>query len=468
MNDRSIQIMAILGILQLVLLTAPSVAQTTAFSYQGQLNKAGTPANGNFEMEFKLFDTVTDGNQIGDVVTIGSLPVINGHFTASLDFGSYSFDDVNPRFLEISVRPAGSQDPFVILLPRQPVRSTPFAIQARKAAVADVANNALQLGGIDASEYVTTTSAGNAFIRNGTTMQDNAGFHVVGDGIIRGRAGVGIVPNPGYQFEVQGRTRFLLSQGFIDFGSPNTENGISLSDFGNSRSDIRFNGSRLGLFAGTGTGVPIGGLSIDTAGTVSTTANLGVGTPSPLTRLSINGGPLWTNAQWKASMNLENGAAIGWTPNASGQRYGIGQSSGGLFFFRTNSDFGSIGTSANYSLAITDSGNVVQARENSGLVKAMIYVNSDGTIARCYNGITHQNTGTCGFTTQRNIGSWWIDLGFQIDNRFWSVTPGIGVSNIAAQAHSVGPNILAVKLYLTDVPNNTGENVFRNFMLIVY
>ena len=30
-------------------------AQTTAFSYQGQLNNAGAPAYGNDEMQFKLF-----------------------------------------------------------------------------------------------------------------------------------------------------------------------------------------------------------------------------------------------------------------------------------------------------------------------------------------------------------------------------------------------------------------------------
>ena len=36
-------------------------AQTTAFTYQGKLTDAGNPANGNYDLQFKLFDTVTVG-----------------------------------------------------------------------------------------------------------------------------------------------------------------------------------------------------------------------------------------------------------------------------------------------------------------------------------------------------------------------------------------------------------------------
>jgi hypothetical protein len=36
-------------------------AQTTAFTYQGKLTDAGNPANGNYDLQFKLFDTPTVG-----------------------------------------------------------------------------------------------------------------------------------------------------------------------------------------------------------------------------------------------------------------------------------------------------------------------------------------------------------------------------------------------------------------------
>ena len=39
----------------ILLLSIAIQAQTTAFSYQGHLNNAGAPANGNDEMQFKLF-----------------------------------------------------------------------------------------------------------------------------------------------------------------------------------------------------------------------------------------------------------------------------------------------------------------------------------------------------------------------------------------------------------------------------
>lgn len=467
MTDRSMKLMAIIGILQVALLAATAYPQTSAFSYQGQLNNAGTPANGNFEMEFRLFDAVTDGNQIGEVVAVGSLPAINGHYSTTLDFGADSFDDVSPRFLEISVRPAGNQGPFVVLSPRQPVRSTPFAIQARKAAVADVANNALQLGGIDASAYVTTNSAGNLFIRNGSSTQFNADFNISGQGLIGTSLTIANSPGAGYTLDVGGPSRILTGAGSIAFASPNAESGLTISPHSGNRADVRFNGSRLGLFAGTGTGVPVGGLSIDTAGTVSTTASLGVGTPSPLTRFSVSGGPLWTNAQWKASMNLENGAAIGWTPNASGQRYGIGQSSGGLYIFRTNSDFGNTATPANYSLAVTDAGNVVQARGNNGLVKAMLYVNANGTIIRCYNGIAHLTTGNCGFTVDRfQLGSYMITFGFDVSDRFVSVTPQWGQVNIGAMFTMVG-SAVQVDTFITDV-DRVNSHVDHPFMIIIY
>ena len=39
----------------MIFLSAIISAQTTAFSYQGHLNNGGAPANGNYEMQFKLF-----------------------------------------------------------------------------------------------------------------------------------------------------------------------------------------------------------------------------------------------------------------------------------------------------------------------------------------------------------------------------------------------------------------------------
>ncbi len=40
-------------------------AQTTAFNYQGSLKDGGTAANGSFQMQFRLFDSLGGTGQIG-------------------------------------------------------------------------------------------------------------------------------------------------------------------------------------------------------------------------------------------------------------------------------------------------------------------------------------------------------------------------------------------------------------------
>jgi len=71
-----------------VSLAAPLVAQTTAFSYQGQLNAGGVFPTGQYQFTFTLYDAVTgDGIVSGTMPIQQSLQVINGLFTTDLDFG---------------------------------------------------------------------------------------------------------------------------------------------------------------------------------------------------------------------------------------------------------------------------------------------------------------------------------------------------------------------------------------------
>ncbi|GEM_PF-5428380 len=86
--------------------------------------------------------------------------------------------------------------------------------------------------------------------------------------------------------------------------------------------------------------------------------NVGIGTTTPIHRLSIGGGPSWTSNFWKGAVELENASAIAWQANAAGQRFGIGHTNGGLLMFRTASNPGTTGSPAQYNFMITDSGNV--------------------------------------------------------------------------------------------------------------
>ena len=92
--------------------------QTTAFTYQGQLRDGGTNANGTYTMIFKLYDAVTNGNQIGSAIT-NSATLANGLFTVDLDFGAGVFNG-SGRWLETIVE--GDK-----LTPRSQILAAPYA-----------------------------------------------------------------------------------------------------------------------------------------------------------------------------------------------------------------------------------------------------------------------------------------------------------------------------------------------------
>ncbi|MFH1842511.1 MAG: hypothetical protein ABIF77_04840, partial [bacterium] len=118
-------------IVALLLMAGPAAAQTPlgdAFTFQGQLDEDGLPADGDFDFVFHLYDAVTAGTQVGSDVTINSWPVVSGLFTLQLDFGAGSFNDY-ARWLEIDVRVAGGGD-YTTLSPRQPVTAAPVALYA--------------------------------------------------------------------------------------------------------------------------------------------------------------------------------------------------------------------------------------------------------------------------------------------------------------------------------------------------
>ena len=111
---------------------APAAAfGQTAITYQGHLKQSGSPANGSFNMTFKLYDALAGGTQQGPTLTfdgVGGNPaavaVASGLFTVSLDFGVAPYTANAARWLEIAV--SGTT-----LTPRQSLSPAPFALNAR-------------------------------------------------------------------------------------------------------------------------------------------------------------------------------------------------------------------------------------------------------------------------------------------------------------------------------------------------
>lgn len=129
----------------------------TAFTYQGRLKDGGGPANGQYDMQFKLFDDV--GTPVGSTICRDNVQVTDGLFTVSLDFGA-QFNGIQ-RLIEIGVRAGGppgdcGMGVYTTLAPRQALTAAPnalFALNASTATTATTAANATQLNGQPAAFY---------------------------------------------------------------------------------------------------------------------------------------------------------------------------------------------------------------------------------------------------------------------------------------------------------------------------
>jgi hypothetical protein len=191
----------LLAVALLLTLGSPATwAQTTAFSYQGQLTDGSAPANGPYDLQFKLFDAVTNGNQVGATVTRDDLNVTNGVFNTSLDFGAAAFPGA-ARWLEISVRAGASTGAYTTLTPRQQINSTPYAIRALSAETVT--------GSVPASQLTGTLPPGvlppgGLYIENTTTQQASSNFNISGDGTAGGTLS-GNVVNTATQYNLNGQ-----------------------------------------------------------------------------------------------------------------------------------------------------------------------------------------------------------------------------------------------------------------------
>ena len=138
-------------------------AQGTAFNYQGQLNAAGTPATGNYDLRFALYDAVTNGNRATAWLTNSAVPVTNGLFTTTLNFGDVFAG--NNYWLDLAVRSAAETN-FTALLPRQPVLPVPYAMFATTASNVSGTVSAAQLAGTVSSAQIAGTYSGPVTFNN--------------------------------------------------------------------------------------------------------------------------------------------------------------------------------------------------------------------------------------------------------------------------------------------------------------
>jgi hypothetical protein len=313
MLEKSILQRIFIAFIFVVLSVGTVFAQGNGFNFQGRLNDGTNPANGRYDLQFRLYDAIAGGNPIGAVLSRPNTTLINGVFSVTLDFGTTAFNSPNSIFIEIALRPNGSPNAYTILGPRQQLTVVPFAVRAANATNADTAALATNAQhSVDAQFAVNATNAGTA------------------------------------------------------------TNSLSL-----------------------------GGVA-----------------PAGWARLNVpNTGDLVTTGR----------------------------------------------------LQIT--GDATQLGTANGFVKAMAYVSANGTIIRCYNGITGTSTGTCGFTVTTFIpgGTYRIDFGFRVDDRFVAVTtvaaPSVNI--LTSFSFFNFPNVIDVSTNITDVDRQNSYTP-NPFMIVVY
>jgi hypothetical protein len=220
--------LALLALFAGSIVAAPS---GTAFTYQGRLTVGANVANGNYDLNFSLYDALSSGSQVGSSLT-NTAAVSNGLFTVTLDFGASAFNG-DGRWLEIGARTNGS-GAFTTLSPRQKLTPTPYAITAGNFTGTLPSG---QLAGTYGSA-VTFNNAGNSFTGSGAGLTSvNAatlgGLGAAGFWQLAGNAGttpglnfLGTTDNQPLEFKVNGnRTLRLDVNGNIADGS--SANSIS-------------------------------------------------------------------------------------------------------------------------------------------------------------------------------------------------------------------------------------------------
>ena len=119
-----------IAIAALLFWAAAARAQTTAFTYQGQLNSSNTPVTGVYDFRFLIYNA--SSVVVAGPLTNAPVGVTNGLFTVTLNFGASVFDG-STRSLEIGVRGYGDTNAYAVLSPRQTLTSVPYAIQSLNA-----------------------------------------------------------------------------------------------------------------------------------------------------------------------------------------------------------------------------------------------------------------------------------------------------------------------------------------------
>jgi hypothetical protein len=294
--------------------------------------------------------------------------------------------------------------------------------------------------------------------------------------------GIGGTPRTGWRLDVFGQGLFRThgrggpnNTGEIKLGTPNGDTGITFMGYDPSdtnRADLRFDNQYLRLLA-TVTGNPP---SVNNGISISTAGNVGIGAePISNFRLLLRGGMLAYATQAAAAVQ---GTAVTTATGLFGRSFQgagvIGESNA-----KTIYGVGVAGKNTAGGWAMYAAGNTGQSRAASGWVKALIYINTDHRVVRCFNstlpdgGASQPPNGKtgCGFKVNDpptwNTISHVVDFGFKVNDRFVVITPQqsgtvrTGVNFVFTS----DPNVIRIDPFASHAPE---ELAYASVMVVVF
>lgn len=280
----------ILCVLFFVLLSFSAAAQNSAFNYQGALAQNGTPANGQFDLVFRLFADSKGGNQLAPEITLENVQVTNGKFSVELSFDFQPFTTVAAQYLEIAVRPGSSTGEFTTLTPRHHLTSSPYAMKSAFSTFSTFADSA--------------TNADNALnAANADAVGGTPAAQIIKEGDIR-LADMRL-PAPGSSSYVQINPTGPQSGGFDILGNAKIRSTLDVQ----GQTTLRSNTFVLGTLSGNGSGLTnLNASNVNGLGSLATVSP--TGTADGATFLRGDG-------QWaKPPIYFMSSVARGDSPNA--------------------------------------------------------------------------------------------------------------------------------------------------------
>jgi len=218
-------------------------AQGTAFTYQGRLTSGGSPANGAYDFRLRLYQDSLGNVQVGDSLFTNGVPISNGLFIVTLDFGPDIFTGSN-YWLELDVRTNGGSS-YSDLTPLQSITPAPYAIFANTASNLSGTLPASQLSGTVSSanlsgiysNVVTFSNVADSFNGNGNGLSAVNALTLGGlgaSGFWQTSGNAGTTPGPNYlgtsdaqplELHVNGQRALRLEPGPATNPAPNVIGG---------------------------------------------------------------------------------------------------------------------------------------------------------------------------------------------------------------------------------------------------